>query len=83
MDKSWMGLGRGDSRYIQEIVDFSEFAKRNGENTHLCLCRRCLLVKGRITSKDMFVHLINNGIMNGLNSGHHMVKRVMSLRHTC
>ncbi|CAM8944458.1 unnamed protein product [Rhodiola kirilowii] len=64
MDKSWMGLERGDTRYIQELV---EFAKRNGENTHLCSCRRCLLVKGRITSKEMFAHLMHNGMMNGYN----------------
>ncbi|CAM8994370.1 unnamed protein product [Rhodiola kirilowii] len=46
MDKSWMGLQRGDQRYIKGIVEFCDFAKQNGENTHLCPCRRCLLVRG-------------------------------------
>ncbi|CAM8973558.1 unnamed protein product [Rhodiola kirilowii] len=50
MDKSWMVLERGDQRYIQGIVEFVAFAKQNGENTHLCPCRRCLLVRGRIAS---------------------------------
>ncbi|CAM8994373.1 unnamed protein product [Rhodiola kirilowii] len=65
MDKSWMRLQRGDQRYIKGIVEFCDFAKQNGENTHLCPCRRCLLVRGRISSKEMFVHLINYGFMNG------------------
>ncbi|CAM8907761.1 unnamed protein product [Rhodiola kirilowii] len=65
MDKSWMRLQRGDQRYIKGIVEFCDFAKQNGENTHLCPCRRCLLVRGRIPSKEMFVHLINYGFMNG------------------
>ncbi|CAM8880464.1 unnamed protein product [Rhodiola kirilowii] len=65
MDKSWMGLERGDQRYIKGIVEFCDFAKQNGENTHLCPCRRCLLVRGRIPSKEMFVNLINYGFMNG------------------
>ncbi|CAM8999536.1 unnamed protein product [Rhodiola kirilowii] len=65
MDKSWMVLERGDQRYIQGIVEFVAFAKQNGENTHLCPCRRCLLVRGRIASKEMFVHLIHYGFMNG------------------
>ncbi|KAL9667734.1 hypothetical protein QQ045_002099 [Rhodiola kirilowii] len=60
MDKSWMGIERGDLRYIQGLVDFVDFAKQNGEKTHLCLCRKCLLVRGRISTKEMFVHLINN-----------------------
>ncbi|CAM8965580.1 unnamed protein product [Rhodiola kirilowii] len=65
MDKSWMGLESGDQRYIKGIVEFVDFAKQNGENTHLCPCRRCLLVRRRIASKAMFVHLINYGFMNG------------------
>ncbi|CAM8960376.1 unnamed protein product [Rhodiola kirilowii] len=64
MDKSWMGLERGDSRYIQGLVDFVEFAKQIGEKTHLCPCRKCLLVRGRISTNEMVVHLINNGMMN-------------------
>ncbi|CAM8882891.1 unnamed protein product [Rhodiola kirilowii] len=68
MDKSWMGLERGDPRYIQGIVEFVHFAKQNGEKTHLYPCRRCLLVRGRIASKEMFVHLIIYGFMNGYNT---------------
>ncbi|CAM8920567.1 unnamed protein product [Rhodiola kirilowii] len=68
MDKSWMGLERGDSRYIQGLVDFVEFTKQNGKNTHLCPCRKCLLVRGRISMKEMFVHLINNGMMISYNT---------------
>ncbi|CAM8913715.1 unnamed protein product [Rhodiola kirilowii] len=65
MDKSWMGSERGTTRYIQGVIDFAEFAKRSGEDTHVCPCRRCLMIRDRITSKEMFVHLINNGMMNG------------------
>ncbi|CAM8951129.1 unnamed protein product [Rhodiola kirilowii] len=65
MDKSWMELERGDSRYIQGIMDFVQFAKGRGETVHVCPCRKCLLIRGSITTKEMFVHLINNGIMNG------------------
>ncbi|CAM8956312.1 unnamed protein product [Rhodiola kirilowii] len=64
MDKSWIGLERGDSRYIQGLIDFVEFAKQIGEKTHLCPCRKCLLVRGRISTNEMVVHLINNGMMN-------------------
>ncbi|KAL9675953.1 hypothetical protein QQ045_004162 [Rhodiola kirilowii] len=32
MDKSWLELDRGDSRYVRGLVDFVEFAKQNGEN---------------------------------------------------
>ncbi|KAL9666521.1 hypothetical protein QQ045_000855 [Rhodiola kirilowii] len=68
MDKSWMGLEMGDSRYIQGLVDFVAFAKQNGENTHLCPCRQCLLIRGRISTNEMVVHLINNGMMNSYNT---------------
>ncbi|KAL9672488.1 hypothetical protein QQ045_028739 [Rhodiola kirilowii] len=68
MDKSWMGLERGDSRYIQGYVDFVEFAKQTGEKTHLCPCRKCLLVRGRISTNEMVFHLINNGMMNSYNT---------------
>ncbi|CAM8956878.1 unnamed protein product [Rhodiola kirilowii] len=68
MDKSWMKLDRGDPCYIEGIVDFVEFAKQNGENTQLCPCRRCLLVRGRITSNEMFIHLINYGMMKEYNT---------------
>ncbi|KAL9659045.1 hypothetical protein QQ045_018610 [Rhodiola kirilowii] len=64
MDKSWIELERGDSRYIQGLIDFVEFAKQTGEKTHLCPCRKCLLVRGRISTNEMVVHLINNGMMN-------------------
>ncbi|CAM8987337.1 unnamed protein product [Rhodiola kirilowii] len=64
MDKSWIGLERGDSRYIQGLIDFVEFAKQTGEKTHLCPCRKCLLVRGRISTNEVVVHLINNGMMN-------------------
>ncbi|CAM8931598.1 unnamed protein product [Rhodiola kirilowii] len=64
MDKSWMGLKRIDTRYIQGIDEFVKFAKQNGGNSHICPCRRCLMIRGRITTKEMFVHLINNGMMN-------------------
>ncbi|CAM8979379.1 unnamed protein product [Rhodiola kirilowii] len=64
MDKSWIELERGDSRYIQGLIDFVEFAKQIGEKTHLCPCRKCLLVRGRIFTNEMVVHLINNGMMN-------------------
>ncbi|KAL9680596.1 hypothetical protein QQ045_018477 [Rhodiola kirilowii] len=65
MDKSWLELDRGDSRYVQGRVDFVEFTKQNGENTQVCPCKRCLLVKGRLSLKKMFVHLINYGMMKG------------------
>ncbi|CAM8934650.1 unnamed protein product [Rhodiola kirilowii] len=65
MDKSWMGLERSDTRYIQGLVYFVEFAKQNGGNSHICPCRRCLMIRGRITTKEIFVHLINNGMMKG------------------
>ncbi|CAM8997024.1 unnamed protein product [Rhodiola kirilowii] len=65
MDKSWMGLERGDSRYIQGIMDFVQFAKGRGETIHVCPCRKCLMIRGSIKTKEMFCHLINNGIMNG------------------
>ncbi|CAM8921003.1 unnamed protein product [Rhodiola kirilowii] len=68
MDKSWMWLEKGDSRYIQGLVDFVNFAKQNGENTHLYPCRKCLLVRGRISTNEMVVHLINNGMMNSYNT---------------
>ncbi|KAL9667271.1 hypothetical protein QQ045_001622 [Rhodiola kirilowii] len=64
MDKSWMGLERGDSRYIQGLVDFVESAKQIEEKTHLCPCRKCLLVRGRISTNEIVVHLISNGMMN-------------------
>ncbi|CAM8990029.1 unnamed protein product [Rhodiola kirilowii] len=64
MDKTWMGLERSDAQYIQGIVEFVEFAKQNGGNSHICPCRRCLIIRGRITTKKMFIHLINNGMMN-------------------
>ncbi|CAM8914149.1 unnamed protein product [Rhodiola kirilowii] len=65
MDKTWMGLERSDTRYIQGINDFVEFAKQNGGNSHKCPCRRCLMIRGRITTNEMVIHLINNGMMNG------------------
>ncbi|CAM8972834.1 unnamed protein product [Rhodiola kirilowii] len=65
MDKSWMGLERGDSLYIQGIMDFVQFAKRRGETVHVCPCRKCLMIRGSIKMKEMFCHLINNGMMNG------------------
>ncbi|KAL9669519.1 hypothetical protein QQ045_007066 [Rhodiola kirilowii] len=65
MDKSWMGLERGDSRYIQGIMDFVQFSKGRGETIHVCPCRKCLMIRGSIKMKEMFCHLINNGIMNG------------------
>ncbi|KAL9665874.1 hypothetical protein QQ045_000195 [Rhodiola kirilowii] len=68
MDKSWMRLERGDSCYIQRLVDFVEFAKQIGEKTHLCPCRKYLLVRGRISTNEMVVHLINNGMMNSYNT---------------
>ncbi|CAM8877247.1 unnamed protein product [Rhodiola kirilowii] len=68
MDKSWMGLERSDTRYIQGIDDFVKFAKQNGGNSHIWPCRRCLMIRGRITTKEMFVHLINNGMMKGYNT---------------
>ncbi|CAM8917182.1 unnamed protein product [Rhodiola kirilowii] len=68
MYKTWMGLERGDPHYIQGIVEFVDFAKQNGEYTHLCPCRRCLLARGRMASKEMFVHIINYGFMNGYNT---------------
>ncbi|CAM8895538.1 unnamed protein product [Rhodiola kirilowii] len=68
MDKIWMWLERGDSYYIQGLVDFVEFAKQTGEKTHLCPCRKCLLVRGRISTNEMVVHLINNGMMNSYNT---------------
>ncbi|KAL9679597.1 hypothetical protein QQ045_017463 [Rhodiola kirilowii] len=52
MDKSWMGSERGTSRYIEGFIDFVEFAKRSEEDTD------------RITSKKMFIHLINNGSLD-------------------
>ncbi|CAM8977959.1 unnamed protein product [Rhodiola kirilowii] len=64
MNKTWMVLERSDTRCIQGIDDFVEFAKQNGGNLHICPCRRCLMIRGRITTKEMFIHLINNG-MNG------------------
>ncbi|CAM8895655.1 unnamed protein product [Rhodiola kirilowii] len=64
MDTSWIGSERGTTRYIQGVTDFVEFAKQSGEDTHVCPCRRCLMIRDRITSKEMFVHLINNGMMN-------------------
>ncbi|CAM8978244.1 unnamed protein product [Rhodiola kirilowii] len=67
MDKSWMRLERSDTRYIQGIVDFVEFAKQNGGNSHICPWRRCLMIRRRITTKEMFIHLINNDMMNGYN----------------
>ncbi|CAM8989959.1 unnamed protein product [Rhodiola kirilowii] len=68
MDKIWMGLERGDSRYIQGLVDFVEFAKQTGEKTHLCPFRKCLLVRGRISTNKMVFHLINNGMINSYNT---------------
>ncbi|CAM8908189.1 unnamed protein product [Rhodiola kirilowii] len=65
MDKRWMGLERGDSQYIQGIMDFVQFAMGRGETTHVCPCRKCLMIRGSIKTKQMFVHLINNGMMNG------------------
>ncbi|CAM8950042.1 unnamed protein product [Rhodiola kirilowii] len=61
MDKSWMGSERDTSG----VVDFVEFAKQSGEDTHVCPCRKCLMIRDKITSKEMFVHLIKNGMMNG------------------
>ncbi|CAM8996507.1 unnamed protein product [Rhodiola kirilowii] len=65
MDKTWMELERSDTRYIRGIVQFVDFAKQNGGTSHICPCRKCLLIRGRITTKEMFIHLINNGMMNG------------------
>ncbi|CAM8940612.1 unnamed protein product [Rhodiola kirilowii] len=65
MDKSWLELDRGDSRYVRGLVDFVEFAKQNGENTQVCPYKRCLLVKGRLSLREMFIHLINYGMMKG------------------
>ncbi|CAM8986262.1 unnamed protein product [Rhodiola kirilowii] len=65
MDKSWLELDTGDSRYVRGLVDFVEFAKQNGENTQVCPCKRCLLVKGRLSLNNMFVHLINYSMMKG------------------
>ncbi|CAM8934566.1 unnamed protein product [Rhodiola kirilowii] len=68
MDKSWMRSERGTTHYIKGVIEFVEFAKQSGEDTHVCQCRRCLMIRDRITSKDMFVHLINYGMMNGYNT---------------
>ncbi|CAM8883580.1 unnamed protein product [Rhodiola kirilowii] len=65
MDKSWLELDRGDSQYVRGLVDFVEFAMQNGEDTQVCPCKRCLLVKGRLSLKNMLVHLINYGMMKG------------------
>ncbi|CAM8885215.1 unnamed protein product [Rhodiola kirilowii] len=65
MDNSWLELDRGESRYVQGLFDFVEFAKQHGENTQVCPCKRCLLVKGRLSLREMFIHLINYGMMKG------------------
>ncbi|CAM8920468.1 unnamed protein product [Rhodiola kirilowii] len=65
MDKTWIELQRSDTRYIRGIVQFVDFAKQNGATSHICPCRKCLMIRGRITTKEMFIHLINNVMMNG------------------
>ncbi|CAM8934203.1 unnamed protein product [Rhodiola kirilowii] len=65
MDKSWLELDRGDSCYVRGLVDFVEFAKQNGGKTQVCPCKMCLLVKGRLSLREMFIHLINYGMMKG------------------
>ncbi|CAM8926094.1 unnamed protein product [Rhodiola kirilowii] len=83
MDKSWIRLERSDIRYIQGIVDFVEFAKQNRGNSHICPCRRCLMMRGRIITNKMFIHLINNGMMNGYHTWTSHGEEILNLPQTC
>lgn len=44
MDKSWINLPRLDSRYLQGVIDFMEFACKNildGQTEIACPCKKC------------------------------------------
>ncbi|KAL9668069.1 hypothetical protein QQ045_002443 [Rhodiola kirilowii] len=66
MDKSWMTLERCDPRYIEGIANFIDFVKQNSvDPKHLCPCQRCKLHKRKISLDEVYLHLIQHGMMWG------------------
>ncbi|KAH7835951.1 hypothetical protein Vadar_031397 [Vaccinium darrowii] len=64
MDKSWMNLSRLDPRYLQGVIDFMAFARKNirdGETEISCPCKKCHnFVRKKIDVVKE--HLVVNGI---------------------
>ncbi|CAM8973316.1 unnamed protein product [Rhodiola kirilowii] len=67
MDKNWMSLERCDPRYIEGIANFIDFVRRNSvdPNLHLCLSQHCKLYKRKISMDEVYMHLIQYGMMRG------------------
>ncbi|CAM8999756.1 unnamed protein product [Rhodiola kirilowii] len=66
MDKSWTSLERCDARYIEGIAIFIDFVRRNSvDPNHLCPCQRCKLHKRKISLDEVYMHLIQHGMMRG------------------
>ena len=71
MDKSWIGLSRGDPRYLDGIRNFCNFASehckfpKNVKKLFKCPCQTCLLQWQRLSLEDMHTHLRWNGFMSG------------------
>ncbi|CAM8987238.1 unnamed protein product [Rhodiola kirilowii] len=66
MDKSWMSLERCDARYIEGIAIFIDFVRRNSvDPKHLCPCQRCNLHRRKISLDEIYMHLIQYGMMRG------------------
>ncbi|KAH7852547.1 hypothetical protein Vadar_026176 [Vaccinium darrowii] len=64
MDKSWMNLSRLDPRYLQGVIDFMAFARKNirdGETEISCPCKKFHnFVRKKIDVVKE--HLVVNGI---------------------
>ncbi|KAL9674184.1 hypothetical protein QQ045_030454 [Rhodiola kirilowii] len=66
MDKSWMSLERCDARYSEGIAIFIDFVRRNSvDPKHLCPCQRCNLHRRKISLDEIYMHLIQYGMMRG------------------
>ncbi|CAM8920842.1 unnamed protein product [Rhodiola kirilowii] len=66
MDKSWMSLERCDARYIEGIAIFIDCVRRNSvAPNHLCPCQRCKLHKRKFSLDEVYMHLIQHGMMRG------------------